>query len=100
MQPGGKYLQGANLVMEVVSADDGSHKRDYLSKKADYAGLRIPEYWILGPQMARITVLVLRGSEYRVHGEFAPGQDATSISLSGFVVAVTDVLAAGKKALS
>jgi Uma2 family endonuclease len=96
MPPDNKYLKGANLVVEVVSPDDESHDRDYREKRADYCELGIPEYWIVDPQTQRITVLVLEGRQYRVHGEFAPGQQATSVLLSGFGVPVADVLAAGQ----
>src|SRR3990172_12755611 len=89
VKPDDKYLRGAGLVMEVVSADDKSHKRDYHEKRADYGELGVPEYWIVDPQIERITVLTLEGQQYRVHGEFVPGQQATSVLLSGFAVDVT-----------
>jgi Uma2 family endonuclease len=81
--------------MEVVSSDVKSHRRDYEEKRADYAQLRILEYWIVDPQTERITVLALKGKQYRIHGEFAPGQQATSLLLPGFAVDVTAVFAAG-----
>jgi Uma2 family endonuclease len=96
-KPSDKTLSGASLVMEVVSADDKSQKRDYQHKRSDYAELGIPEYWIVDPQIERITVLALEGRQYRVHGEFVAGQVAESASLVGFAVAVSDVLAAGRK---
>jgi Uma2 family endonuclease len=96
IQPEGKYLQGANLVIEVVSADAESHKRDYQSKRFDYEERRIPEYWIVDPQAELITVLALDGGEYREHGQFVRGQKATSLLLSDFSVEVSDVLDAGK----
>jgi Uma2 family endonuclease len=92
-----RYLTAANLVMEVVSPDNESHKRDYDFKQADYAALGIPEYWIVDPQVERITVLTLDGKNYRVHGEFAAGQQATSVLLEGFAVDVSAAFAAGKK---
>jgi Uma2 family endonuclease len=95
-RPEDKRLDGADLVMEVVSPDEGSHLRDYEKKRADYSARRIPEYWIADPQTERITVLVLEGKQYRLHGEFAPGQQATSVLLSGFTVDVAATFAAGK----
>ncbi len=97
VKPTDKRLNGAALVMEVVSDDDESHNRDYQKKRFDYADLGIPEYWIVDPQTERITVLTLSGREYRSHGEFAPGQSAQSVLLEGFEVAVSDVFAAGKE---
>jgi Uma2 family endonuclease len=96
--PDNKYLQGANMVVEVVSEDDESHKRDYEEKRADYAKLRIPEYWIVDPPNERITVLVLDGKKYREHGVFTVGEQATSRSLPGFSVNVEAVFEAGKQA--
>jgi Uma2 family endonuclease len=96
VRPEDKYLRDAGLVVEIVSADDRSQKRDYQEKRADYAQLRIPEYWIVDPQTDRITVLVLKGKQYRVHGEFAPGQQASSMLLDGFSVDVSAVFAAGR----
>jgi Uma2 family endonuclease len=93
---GEKYLNGADLVMEVVSEDSESQKRDYKDKRADYAELGIAEYWIVDPQEQRITVLMLDGGQYCVHGEFAPGQRATSSLLAGFTADVSAVFAAGQ----
>jgi Uma2 family endonuclease len=97
VRPEDNFLRGAGLVMEIVSPDDKSHKRDYEEKRSDYAQLRIPEYWIVDPQTERITVLALKGKNYRVHGEFSPGQAATSVLLPGFAVDVSAVFVAGKR---
>ena len=40
-----QYWDGADLVVEVVSEDDPN--RDLLTKRAEYAHARIPEYWIV-----------------------------------------------------
>jgi Uma2 family endonuclease len=93
----GKYPTGADLVMEIVSEGADAHERDYKDKRKDYAQLGIPEYWIVDPQTERITVLVLKGKQYRVHGEFAPGQQATSVLLDGFAADVSAVFDAGKQ---
>lgn len=45
------------LVVEVVSPE--SVKRDYRYKRSEYAVLEIPEYWIVDPLEAKVTVLVL-----------------------------------------
>ena len=68
--------------------------RDLEVKRLEYAQARIPEYWIVDPRDAKITVLTLDGDSYAVHGEFAPGEQATSRLLPGFTVAVTEALAA------
>jgi Uma2 family endonuclease len=86
------FWMGADLVMEVVSEDD--RRRDLVTKRAVYARAGIPEYWIVDPRDARITVLKLAGDFYEVHGEFQPGQIATSNLLPEFSVDVTAALAA------
>jgi Uma2 family endonuclease len=93
---GPAYCDGADIVIEVVSPDKVSQDRDYENKRADYAAAGIAEYWIVDPQTQRITVLALVGKEYRVHGEFSPGQQATSQLLAGFAVDTSAVFAAAK----
>jgi Uma2 family endonuclease len=88
---GNDYWRGADLVMEVVSPDDGSRKRDLVKKKDEYAEAGISEYWIVDPDEQHIRVLKLEGTEY-VEGEpFQRGATAVSNLLAGFQVAVTEV---------
>ena len=83
---GEQYWRGTDLVMEVVSPDDP--QRDRVTKRREYAQAGIPEYWIVDPADASITVLSLRGSEYALHGKFVSGETATSVLLDGFAVDV------------
>jgi Uma2 family endonuclease len=87
------YWQGADLVMQVVSNDPKDRERDWEVKPREYARAGIGEYWIIDPQQERVRVLKLKGKSYRVHGNFAPGAEATSVLLPGFAVAVDVVLA-------
>ncbi len=87
---------GADLVMEVVSPGAENRERDYEHKRAAYAAAGIQEYWIVDPQERRVTVLALDGTAYRVHGEFAPGQQATSAMFPEFRVEVAAAFAAGE----
>ena len=84
-----RYWLGADLVVEVVSAD--CPQRDWVAKRIDYAEAGIPEYWIADPRDARITVLALEGEMYVEHGVFARGDTATSPLLDGFSVDVAAV---------
>ena len=86
---GEQFAEAAELVMEVISADDPD--RDYVTKRRDYAQAGIPEYWIVDPGLRRITVMHLDGKEYIEHGSFSVGQTATSRRMPGFAVAVDDV---------
>lgn len=89
--------EGADLVMEVVSPGKEARERDYREKRRDYARAKIPEYWIVDPRDKTITVLVLGGKTYKVHGVFKGQDRATSKRLAGFEVAVRDVFAAGAR---
>ena len=92
-----RYYRGADLVMEVVSDDPESHKRDWEQKRIDYAKGQIPEYWIVDPQQNMITVLTLEGDAYHEHGIFVLEQTATSKLLPGFALNVAEVFAAAKQ---
>jgi len=83
------FWLGADLVVEIVSPDDP--ERDTVTKRADYAEAGIPEYWIVNPLDATITVLALDGAAYAEHGVFARGVFATSRLLDGFQVSVDEV---------
>lgn len=91
---GEQFSEGADLLVEIVSEDRKGRKRDLQEKRAEYAAGGIPEYWIVDPQEQTITVLTLNGDHYRVHGEFKPGETATSLLLEGFAVDVADCFAA------
>jgi Uma2 family endonuclease len=87
------HWQGADLVIEVVSPDDP--KRDLVTKKAEYAKAKIPEYWLVNPITETVTIFVLdKGAKsYREAGVFAKDQVATSVLLEGFTVDVSKVFA-------
>ena len=87
---GEEYWDRADLVMEVVSHDAASRKRDLQQKPLDYAEGNIPEYWIVDPETKTVTVLALdvQSKAYRLHGEFRAPQQATSATLSGFSIPV------------
>lgn len=89
---GEDYWDGADLVMEVVSDENRNH--DFVTKRAEYAAARIPEYWIIDARDKRVLVLTLRGASYECHIEAVPGQLADSLILPGFNVDVTAVFQA------
>ena len=86
---GEQFWRGADLVMEVVRPDDP--QRDTVTKRREYAQAGIPEYWIVDPADASITVFTLRGREYALHGEFVASETATSVLLDRFTVDVAAV---------
>jgi len=90
------HPEGADLVIEVISPGEANRKRDLETKRREYATAGIAEYWIVDPERKRILVLRLRGKTYREHGEFGPGEIATSALLTGFEVDVKALFNVGK----
>jgi Uma2 family endonuclease len=88
--------EGADLVIEVLSEGQQNQHRDLEVKPRDYARAAIPEYWIVDPELERISVLVLRGQAYDTHGVFGIEDTATSMLLPGLTIAVKDVITAAK----
>ncbi len=91
------HWEGADLVVEIISGSNRDH--DVTTKRADYAAAGIPEYWIVDPDPRTVRVLNLPpgATGYAVHGEFGPGQVATSVLLDGFAVDVSDLFAAAER---
>jgi len=87
------YPHGADLVAEVVSSAPNNRRRDLEIKLAEYQQAAIPEYWIVDPVNQVVLVHHLVNSIYSAQS-FAPGQSAKSQVLSGFSIAVEEVLSA------
>lgn len=86
----GDYWDGADLVIEVVSAGNPDHDRE--TKRREYARAAIPEYWVVDPLNRQIVVYVLGGTTYRQAGVYGEGAIAASVLLEGWVVSVDSVL--------
>ncbi len=93
---GDKPPKGADLVIEIISPGPANRERDLVKKRADYARAGVTEYWLVDPEERQVTVLCLKGKNYRVHGEFAAGSTATSVYLREFNVNVDDLFASAK----
>ncbi|WP_319418759.1 Uma2 family endonuclease [Pleurocapsa sp. FMAR1] len=52
------------LVVEVVSPGKVNQDRDYRYKRSEYAARGIAEYWIVDPQINKVTVLILNEGLY------------------------------------
>jgi len=87
---GNDYWQGADLVVEIISPSNADHDR--VTKRAEYAEARIPEYWIVDLDASCITVLSLEGGVYRDAGVFARGTVVASTLMPGLALKVDDVL--------
>ncbi|NWF78945.1 MAG: Uma2 family endonuclease [Chloroflexi bacterium] len=64
-----------DLVVEISSPSTAAYDRDAVSgKRAAYARMGVPEYWIIDPASRSITLLVLQGTAYAERGTYA-GED-------------------------
>jgi Uma2 family endonuclease len=79
------------MVVEVVSLD--SIKRDYRFKRAEYAAIGIPEYWIVDPLQQKVSVLTLEDGLYEER-VFEGDEKIISQVFSGIVVTANQLLAA------
>lgn len=77
------------LVIEVVSPE--SVKRNYRYKRSEYAVLEIPEYWIVDPLEAKVTVLLLVEGLYE-QTEFKESEQIISQTFSELTLTVEQVL--------
>lgn len=84
-----KFWVRADLVIEVISESNRDH--DFQTKMVDYATAGIPEYWIVDPEQTAIHIFGLAQGSYTLHGKFGIGSIATSVSLSGLAVDVTNL---------
>jgi len=84
-----RFWLGADLALEVVSEE--KPERDLVEKRGDYAEGRVPEYWIVNPQIETITILSLSGDSYSEAGTYQRGETTESVLLPGFSVAVAAV---------
>jgi Uma2 family endonuclease len=80
------------LIVEVVSPGKTNRDRDYIKKRAQYAAIEVPEYWLIDPVAGTVLVLQLQGKEYWTVGLFS-GQDAiASLELQGLNLTVDQIL--------
>lgn len=91
---------GADLVVEVVSAAADGRRRDTQTKVTEYAAAGISEYWIIDPEKETITVNHLVNQSYDSVILSQRGGLAKSQRLSGFEVSVDDVLNSAANASS
>jgi Uma2 family endonuclease len=78
------------VVVEIVS--ESSVKQDYRFKRSEYAGLEIPEYWIIDPLENKVSVLVLEEGFYEV-AEFKGVQRIVSPTFKALVVTPEQIFA-------
>ncbi|WP_008318101.1 Uma2 family endonuclease [Leptolyngbya sp. PCC 6406] len=79
------------LVVEVVSPGKENEDRDYRYKRSEYAARGIPEYWIVDPAKAVVTVLKLVDGWYEAE-ELGVDGVLQSPQFAGVTLSVAQVL--------
>jgi Uma2 family endonuclease len=79
------------LIVEVVSPGQANRDRDYDQKRAQYAAIEVPEYWLVDPITKAVTVLTLAESAYQDVGVFGPQTTITSVELPHLSLAVDQI---------
>jgi Uma2 family endonuclease len=82
------------LVVEVVSPGKINEDRDYRYKRSEYAARGIAEYWIVDPQIDRVTVLTLVEGLYE-ETVFAGNTAIASVTFPQLQLTAAQVLNAG-----
>ncbi|WP_017300429.1 Uma2 family endonuclease [Nodosilinea nodulosa] len=83
------------LIAEVVSPGRTNRDRDYRSKRAQYAAISVPEYWLVDPDLESVIVLTLADEGYREVGTFSGSQSIGSSELEGLTLSVDQLFEVG-----
>ncbi len=83
------------LIAEVVSPGKPNQDRDYIYKRAQYAAIGVPEYWLLDPVAQTVLVLTLDGTDYREVGLFKGSEVITSVEFAELQLATGQVFETG-----
>ncbi|MGQ9870056.1 Uma2 family endonuclease [Leptodesmis sp.] len=84
------------LVAEVVSPGETNCDRDYIHKRAQYAAIGVPEYWLLDPVAQTVMVLTLEGEAYREVGVFGKQEAIASIEFPELELTVEQIFEADR----
>ena len=83
-------IQGApDLIVEIRS--DSTAERDEAFKRQLYADCGVEEYWLVDPEAATISVLLLRENAYAEAATCTAGQTLTSPMLDGLSINLDDL---------
>ena len=83
------------LVVEVVSPGKANEDRDYRYKRSEYAARGIPEYWIVDPGQAKITVLTLVDGLYE-EAIFQSNDRIVSVLFPDLALTASQILEVGR----
>ncbi len=92
-RPGAGMLDLDEVPLLVVEVASENWREDYIRKRAEYALINIPEYWIVDPQKERVWVLTNPESEDGYdRTEFKRGQNIISVQFPELDLSVEQVL--------
>ena len=83
------------LIVEVVSPGKTNRDRDYVQKRAQYAAIDVPEYWLIDPIAQTLQVLSLAENGYQAVGVFEAAGAIASVEFPDLVLTVEQLFGAG-----
>ncbi len=83
------------LIAEVVSPRKTNRDRDYIHKRAQYAAIGVPEYWLIDPVAQTVMVLSLEGEAYQEVGVFGKQEAIVSVKFAGLKLVVGQIFETG-----
>lgn len=92
-RPGAGVLDFNEAPLLVVEVASDNWREDYIRKRAEYALIDIPEYWIVDPKKERVWILTNPQSEDGYdRTEFRQSQNIISVEFSELVLSVEQIL--------
>ncbi|MBE9135607.1 Uma2 family endonuclease [Nodosilinea sp. LEGE 07088] len=82
------------LVVEIVSSGKTNRDRDYVSKRAQYAAIGVPEYWLVDPAAQTVMVLSLAGETYQEVGVFGLQRAIASVEFPDLTLKASQIFEA------
>ncbi|MEO5359811.1 MAG: Uma2 family endonuclease [Nitrospirota bacterium] len=84
------WIRGVpDMVCEIVS--QGSYNNDTEVKRAIYEKYRVPEYWIVMPELQTIEILTIDSDKYRLHSFAAFEGVVTSKAIEGLEINISEI---------
>ncbi|KJR40142.1 restriction endonuclease [Candidatus Magnetoovum chiemensis] len=84
------WIRGApDMVCEIVSI--GTHKKDTITKKDIYEYYKVPEYWIVIPELQTIEILTIDNDKYRIYSSAEGDGVVKSSVIEGLEINIKDV---------
>ncbi|MBF0466518.1 MAG: Uma2 family endonuclease [Nitrospirae bacterium] len=84
------WIRGVpDMVCEIIS--QGSYEMDTEIKKAIYEKYRVPEYWIVMPELQMIEILTIEGDRYKLHCVASFEGVVTSKVIEGLAISIKDI---------